>query len=145
MTEHTWPEVEARLSAAVTGLADDGFVVLGEPPAPPGEPSGLLRRRPPPAATRFTQVVRHGEFWHAECVGATSFGGAWPVDAAQHEQLREAGWSAPGDPDDTGTQPAAPVYWRTLPVGDPTQVVDLMTRALQVLGLTPASLAWDER
>lgn len=144
MPEQTWPEVERRLTAVVSALSDGGFVIVGDRPAPAGEPRGLRRRRPRPMATRFTQVVRHRDWWHAECVGAASFGGDWPLDAVHHEQVRRSGWLAPGDADETGTQPAAPVYWRTLAVGDPAPVVTLMVTALRILGLEPGSLSWTE-
>lgn len=142
MTDETWADVEGRLATELSGLADGEFVILGEPQPPAEKPRGLLRRAPAPPPHRYVQVARHGDWLYAECVGATSFGGHWEVSPEQHEQIRALGWLAPGDPDETGTQPSYPNYWRTLPGDRATEAAALGAGALQVLGVAPGALDW---
>ena len=87
----SWEDVRTRLERELLALADEEFVVLGEPEPPRAPARGLLRRRPAPAPTRYAQVLRSGESWYAECVGATSFGGDWDVDDTTHRRMRDAG------------------------------------------------------
>lgn len=142
MTPASWPDVERRLAEELATLADQEFVVVGEP-EPPTEPRrGLLRRRPAPPPTRYVQFGRYGDDLHGECVGATLFGGDWEVTPEQHDRIRELGWLAPGDRDPDGTQPAYPNYWRTLTPGDSADLARMGAGALAVLGVDPLALQW---
>ena len=138
----SWPDVRERLERELEALADEAFVVLGEPEPPQQPARGLLRRRPPAAPTRYAQVRRAGEHWYAECVGASSFGGDWDVDDATHRRLRDAGWRVPGETDPSGVEATYPNYWRVVPVGDTARVATACTDALALLGADPASLEW---
>ncbi|ABL83659.1 TY-Chap domain-containing protein [Nocardioides sp. JS614] len=139
----TWADVTARLDQELAGLGDGEFLVVGEPAAEPGPPRGLLRRRAPAPPRRYVQVRVAGAWGYAECVGATRFGGEWPATPAQHDALRALGWLAPGDADPTGTAPAYPNYWRTVPVAELPALASLGARSLEVLGTDPAAVRVD--
>ena len=138
----TWDDVRRRLQDELVELADEEFVVLGEPTAAPGPPRGLLRRRSAPPPTRYVQVRRDGDHLYAECVGATSFGGDWEVDAPTHERLRGMGWLVPGDPDPSGVQPSYPSYWQVRPRPEAARVAGSCADALTVLGADVDALEW---
>ncbi len=136
----TWVEVTARLDAELASLGDGEFLVAGEPTAAPGPPRGLLRRRAPAPPRRYVQVRVAGAWGYAECVGATRFGGDWPATSEQDDALRALGWLAPGDEDPTGTAPAYPNYWRTVPVAELPTLAALAARSLEVLGMDPGDV-----
>ena len=137
-----WQQLESRLAGELGTLHDGEFVVIEEPKPPTEEPRGLLRRRPKPPPTRYVQALRVKDHLHGECVGATLFGGDWEIAPGEHEQLRALGWLAPGDPDETGTQPSYPNYWHTLPRERAAELAALAVGALRVLGADPGSLTW---
>ena len=137
-----WDVVRRRLEVELVDLAEEEFLVVGEPTPEPGPPRGLLRRRTPPPATRYVQVRRDGEHLYAECVGATSFGGDWEVQPAAHERLRGIGWLVPGEEDPSGVQPSYPSYWRLLPRAEAARAARMCADALAVLGADPATLEW---
>jgi hypothetical protein len=85
-------------------------------------------------------VARRGEWLYAECVGARSFGGAWEIADATHEQLRSLGWLAPGDPDPTETQPTIKHYWKTVPIAEHDAVAVLLVDGVRLLGVPPAAV-----
>lgn len=137
-----WEDVRRRLAAQLRELADEEFVVLGDP-APTREPGrGLLRRRPAPAATRFAQVRRSGDHLYAECVGATSFGGDWEMDDSSRSQLSGLGWLVPGEEDPSGVQPSYPNHWCVRPSQEADVVAAMCADALEILGSDPTSLEW---
>lgn len=138
----SWADVRHRLDQELTELGDEEFVLVGEPVGPPGPPRGLLRRRHRPAPTRYAQVLRRGDHWYAECVGATSFGGDWEVDTETHTRLLALGWLVPGAEDPSGVQPSHPNYWRVLARPERAQVVTLCVEALAVLGAEAQALEW---
>lgn len=138
----TWDDVRRRLDQELAELGDEEFVLVGEPVGPPGPPRGLLRRRSSPAPTRYAQVVRRGDHWYAECVGATSFGGDWEVGPAAHARLLALGWLAPGDDDPSGMQPSYPNYWRVLARPERAQVATMCVDALAALGADADVLEW---
>ena len=139
----TWADVAARLDAELTSLADGEFLVAGEPAAAPGPPRGLLRRRTPPPPRRYVQVRVADDWAYAECVGAARFCGEWPATPGQHDALRALGWLAPGDEDPTGTAPAYPNYWRTVPGSELPTLAALAARSLEVLGTDPDAVQVD--
>ncbi|GAA3810511.1 TY-Chap domain-containing protein [Cellulomonas soli] len=135
----TWDKVRDAVARALAGLSDGAFVVIGEP-----EPvrtrhaglRGLLGGRAAPTPTRFVQVRRDGDWFGAECVGAQSFGGPYPVDAATDARLRALGWSAPGD---AGYESmGGPAYRHEEPVTAATAVAALLVASLGSLGLDPS-------
>lgn len=137
-----WEAVRDRLEGELASLGDGEFVVVSEPEPPRAPARGLLRRRPASDQVRWVQVRRDGDLAYAECVGATSFGGDWDVDAATHQRLRDLGWLAPGDDDPTGTQPSYPAYWCVLPHAEAARLAGLARDALALLGADPATLEW---
>lgn len=138
----SWADVRRRLEVEVGELGDDEFVVLGEPQPEPGPRTGLLRRRTQPPPTRYVQFRGDGEVLHAECVGATLFGGDWEVDEAQHARLRTRGWRAPGEEDPEGVAPSYPNYWAVLPREQAADLAGMGVDALTELGADPAALEW---
>ena len=138
----TWDDVRRRLDQELAELGDEEFVLVGEPVGPPGPPRGLLRRRSSPAPTRYAQVVRRGDHWYAECVGATTFGGDWEVDEVTHHRLRDLGWLVPGEDDPSGVQPSYPNYWKVLPRAGAGRAAAICSDALALLGAEPSTLEW---
>ena len=137
-----WDAVRRRLEREVDDLAEDEFLVVGEPAAPAGPPRGLLRRRPKPPATRYVQVRRDGDHLYAECIGAESYGGDWDVEPNTHQRIRGLGWLVPGEEDASGVQPSYRNYWRVLPRTDAALLTRACADALALLGADPASLEW---
>jgi hypothetical protein len=138
----SWEDVRTRLERELLALADEEFVVLGEPEPPRAPARGLLRGRPAPAPTRYVQALRSGESWYAECVGATSFGGDWDVDDATHRRMRDAGWLVPGEEHPSGVQPSYPNYWQVIPSAEAARAAGACADALSVLGADPSALEW---
>lgn len=134
----TWEAVRRTLTDTLGGLPDGGFLVISEPvPERPraGGLRGLLGGRAAPEPARFVQARRDGDVLTAECVGATSFGGPWEVDAAADARLRALGWLAPGDAD---YEPmGGPAYRRWADVADHAAVAGLLVASLEALGLAP--------
>jgi hypothetical protein len=138
----SWDDIRTRLVSELAGLADEGFVVLGEP-QPPREPArGWWRRRPPAAPVRYVQALRIGGHWRVECVGARSFGGDWDVDAPTDQVMRSNGWRIPGETDPTGSEGTYPNYWQVAPVLDSERIASACVEALALLGADPALLEW---
>jgi hypothetical protein len=137
-----WDDLSARLAAVLVDLAEDEFVVVSEP-APPAEPrSGLLRRRPKPAPTRYVQFRRDDSWLYGECVGAALFGGDWHVPPADHARLRELGWLVPGEDDPSAVQPSYPNYWRVLARERAADAAAMAAASLEILGVEPSVLEW---
>lgn len=138
----SWDDVRQRLETELPDLADEEFVVLGEPEPARPRARGLLRRRPAPEPTRYVQLRRDGDHWYAECVGATTFGGDWEIDPVTHQRLRDLGWLVPGEEEPSGVQPSYPNYWRVLPRQESARVTTMCADALELLGADPARLEW---
>lgn len=138
----SWDDVRQRLETELLDLADEEFVVLGEPEPPRPPARGLLRRRPAPEPVRYVQLRRDGDHWYAECVGATTFGGDWEVDEVTHHRLRDLGWLVPGEEDPSGVQPSYPNYWRVLPRQESARATTMSAGALELLGADPGRLEW---
>ena len=134
--EH-WPAVREALRAALGGLDDASFVVLGEP-APPVQPRWWTRRSRP-VQTRYVQALRVVDFLSAECVGPTALGGAWDMSESTIEMLRELGWRTPGEREEEyGTR--TPNLDVVVEVSQAEGVGDLMVATLQLLGACPGDL-----
>lgn len=134
--EH-WPAVREELRAALHGLDDASFVVLGEPPPPVR--SRWRSRRSRPVQTRYVQVLRVVDFLSAECVGPTALGGAWDMSDSTIEMLRELGWRTPDEREEEyGTQ--TPNLDVVVEVSQAEGVGDLMVATLQLLGARPGDL-----
>lgn len=127
--------LRARVAAELATLQDGEFLVVGEPEAAPGPPRGLLRRRTPPAPTRYVQFLRVGEEIDAECVGSTSFGGDLALPADVEGRLRELGWKAPGESGES--ERGYPNFRIFAGPGDPEGLSRLCVDSLAVLGLAP--------
>lgn len=138
----SWDDVRQRLETELLDLADEEFLVLGEPEPPRPPAHGLLRRRPEPEPVRYVQLRRDGDHWYAECVGATTFGGDWNVDEATHDRLRDLGWLVPGEDDPSEVQPSYPHYWKVLQRQESPRVTTMCAGALELLGADPARLEW---
>jgi len=91
-----WDDTRRALAHALEQLADGEFLILGEP-VPHHVPRRGLLRRAQPAPTRYVQVLRIEDVLSAECVGATSEGGSWDMDASAIELLRSIGWLTPNE------------------------------------------------
>ena len=137
-TEADRDAVVARLRAAIEALGDGEFLVVGEP-APPVE-RRRFGRRGTPAPSRYVQLRLADGWLYAECVGAQDFGGDWPATPEQVAVIRAAGWLAPGDADPTGTRPAYPNFWRTVPATDGGELAAMGAVALEALGVDAATV-----
>lgn len=138
-----WELLERRLAEELAALGEHEFLVVGEPPPPQPPRPGPLRRRPAPPPHRYVQVLHAKQTLWAECVGATVFGGDYPLTDEQHAAIRALGWHAPGDPHDDEPPPAYPNYWRTVADDRVAEVGRLVAGALRVLGLEPDGLTWE--
>jgi len=136
--EH-WPAVREALRAALRGLEDASFVVLGEPAPPVSPRRRLLARRARPAPTRYVQVLRVVDFLSAECVGPTTLGGAWDMSEGTIQVLRELGWRTPDErAEEFGT--STPNLDVVVEMSEAEGVGDLMVATLQLLGARPGDL-----
>jgi hypothetical protein len=138
----SFEELRDRLERVLGELVEDDFLIVGEPRPSQERPRGLLRRKPPRPPVRYVQFRDDGEWLYGECVGAALFGGDWQVTPEQHQRIRAMGWLAPGDPDDSGSQPPYPNYWRVLPRVDNAAMASLGSGALEVLGVEPSVVEW---
>jgi hypothetical protein len=121
----TWEDLNRRLTGAILALDLHDALVIGERREKP-------RRRwftaaPPPAPRRFVQVTAARAALVAECVGSTSFGGAWEMSPETEERLLRQGWEKPWSDEMTTFQREAPL------VGAP-RIALAAVRALQLLG-----------
>lgn len=138
-----WEAVEERLSTTLADLPDGGTLIVGEPAPPPGPRQGLLRRRPKPPPVRYLQYLRNGKDLACECVGATSFGGDWPLTSEQDTAICALGWRLPTDDSDAEPAPSYPNYHRTVPLDEAGEAARLGVGALEALGLHPDKLTWE--
>src|SRR4051812_24752480 len=92
-----WEDIEDALLRALGRLPPGDFLILGEPTPDPLPRKGLFRRRARPVATRYVQVLRIEDLFTAECVGATSLGGTWPMSESTIERLHTLGWRGPDE------------------------------------------------
>lgn len=126
----SWDDVRLRLERALEELADDAFVIAGEPEQ---------RRRP----TRYVQVrADRGGLLYAECVGSTTFGGDWETTPEQHDRLTASGWYVPGQANPWDYEQSYPNYFRFEERSRADEVARSCVDALQVLGVEPDTLVW---
>lgn len=124
-----------HLGAAIAELGPEQFLVAGEPEPEPEPARGVLARlRPRRAApTRYVQALRVDDQILAEAVGAESFGGYYPFDAATDTAIRALGWATPDDPDADPT--GAPNYRRRFPTDRPGDAAALLVETLSTMGV----------
>ncbi|MCW2819174.1 MAG: hypothetical protein JWR42_1961 [Marmoricola sp.] len=136
--EH-WPAVREALRAALCGLDDASFVVLGEPapPMPSGRRWPSSRTRPTP--TRYVQVLRVTDLLSAECVGPTTLGGAWDMSESTIQVLRELGWRTPGEREEEFDSLTSNLDV-VVELSEVEGVGDLLVATLQLLGARPGDL-----
>ena len=134
----TWDDTRRELALALGALGDREFLILGEPvpPVPPRRgPFG--RRRPAP--TRYVQALRIDDVFSAECVGPTSLGGSWEMDAEAVEQLCHLGWLTPAQSRRAyGNQ--TPNFEQYVDRADLPALADVLVTSLHLLGATPETL-----
>lgn len=138
----SWDDVRRRLEEELVTLGPDDFVVVGEPDAPAEPRRGLLRRRASTPPRRYAQVRHDGDLFYAECVGATRFGGEWPVTDDQHGRLRELGWFVPGEGNPWDHAVSYPNYFCFDVPAQAARLAGLCATSLELLGAEPASLEW---
>jgi hypothetical protein len=130
----TWEAVNLRLVSAMLALDLYDSLTIAERLQPTRRT--FLRRQPGPAPRRFVQITAGQTRLIAECVGSTSFGGAWPMTAEQEETLLRQGWQKPwSDTERTFHREASLV-------GAPRLALATV-RALELLGCEPAELTYD--
>ena len=134
-----WGSLTAVLLDGLHDLTDGDFLVLGEPGPPAGPRRGLLRRRSAPEPARYVQVLRVGDSFSAECVGARSLGGTWEMGPATIAELRAVGWLVPAESRDTYGN-VTPNFACYVAVEDTADLARLLVRSLQVLDVDPAAL-----
>ncbi|WP_370247289.1 hypothetical protein [Nocardioides sp.] len=131
----TWEDLNRRLTGAILGL--DLHDVLEIRERAPQAPRSRWRRRAasggPAAPTRFVRITAARDVLIGECVGATEFGGEWPMDAAQQAALERQGWSRPWSPD-------YPTYQREHSLAEAPRLALAAVRALELLGAQMADL-----
>lgn len=137
-----WQE---RITAELTGLGQQEFVIISEPEPAAPEPTGFLARLRSKASrsvppSRWGQVLCVDEVLYAEFAGTQHIGGTWEASAEQHEALRAAGWLTPDETDPIATAPPFPHYWRTAPQAEAALVARLVVDAFRILGADFATL-----
>jgi hypothetical protein len=131
-----WDEAGAALLLALGLLEDGDFLILGEPTADPLPRRGLFGRRARPAPARYVQVLRYDDLYTAECVGPTSMGGTWEMDAATIARLRALGWRSP----DEGTrelESITPNFDMYVAMSAAPTLTELLVESLRCLGARP--------
>jgi hypothetical protein len=133
-----WAGVRRDLTTALDGLADREFLILGDEAS--GRGTSLFGLRPKPASSRYVQVLRIGDIFTVECVGATSLGGSWAMDEPTIERLCSMGWLTPAQSlaEFGNVTPNFELY-AELPHAQ--HLADLLVASLAVLGAVPAALA----
>lgn len=129
----TWDDLNRRLTGAILALdLHDGLVIRERPPE---TRRGLLggRRAAARAPRRYVQVTAAPRVLIAECVGSTSFGGEWEMDAETEATLLRQGWEKPWSPDYR-------TFSREAPLTSANVVALATVRALQTLGCEMADL-----
>ncbi len=135
----TWDDVADSVRRALGVLADGDFLILGEPVPDPMPRRGIFGRRPRPAPTRYVQVLRIEDMFTAECVGATTMGGTWPMDEATVERLRELGWSTPVESESEFATVTPNFTLYAAPSAAPT-LSELLLSSLRLLHARPEDL-----
>ncbi|GAA4699424.1 TY-Chap domain-containing protein [Nocardioides nanhaiensis] len=121
----TWEDLNRRLTGAMLALDLDDALVVGERVEPPRR--RLIGARPPAPPRRFVQVTAARSVLIGECVGSTSFGGDWPMDAEQEATLEKQGWERPWSEEYR-------TYQREAALAQAPRLALACVRALQVLG-----------
>ncbi|HEX2895310.1 MAG TPA: hypothetical protein VHO29_15025 [Marmoricola sp.] len=143
MSPNPWTQTSERLASKLGSLGQDDTLVLAEVPQQPTQARGGLFRRARPTPVRYVQFRRDGEMITGECVGATSWGGYYDIDADTDGRLRELGWLAPEQVPQALRD--SPNYRVDAPRADAARLATMAVGALAVLGLSPdAELDWQE-
>lgn len=126
----TWDDLSRRLTGAILALDLDDALVIGDRQEPARR--SLLGRRPEPGPRRFVQVTAARTVLIGECVGSTSFGGAWPMSPETEATLLRQGWEKPWSDERT--------FQREAPLVGAPRLARATVRALQTLGCQVADL-----
>lgn len=129
----TWDDVVRRLAGAILALDLGDVLIVGD--RRPDPKRGFFGGLKPVAGgpRRYVQVTAAARVLIAECVGSTSFGGEWRMDAETEAALLRQGWEKPWSPDLT-------TYLREAPLGSAPRLARALVRALQTLGCEVADL-----
>lgn len=124
----TWNDLNRRLTGAILALdLHDGLVIREK--VPDSGRRGLFGggRRAAAVPRRFVQVTAAPRVLVAECVGSTSFGGAWPMDEATEAALLRMGWEKPWSEEFR-------TFTREAPLMSANVVALALVRALETIG-----------
>lgn len=129
----TWEDLNRRLTGAILALDLHDGLVIGERSAASGRRGFFGGRRASSAPRRYVQVTAAPRVLVAECVGSTSFGGEWAMDADTEATLLKQGWERPWSPEHR-------TFSREAPLASANRIALATVRALQVLGCEMADL-----
>jgi hypothetical protein len=139
MPFENWSDTRRDLVRALEALADREFLILGERAPAIEARHGNFRHHCVPAPTRYVQVLRIGDVFSAECVGAASLGGTWEMDAFLIEHLRGMGWLTPHESRaEYGN--TTPNFDQYVERSDLRALTGLLISSLQLLGALPGDL-----
>ncbi len=127
----TWNDLNRRLTGAILALDLDDALLIAERQEP-GRRS-FFGKRAAPGPRRFVQVTATRDCLIGECVGSTSFGGAWEMSPETEATLERQGWERPWSPE-------YPTYQRQHQLVSAPRLALATVRALETLGCEMADL-----
>jgi len=125
-----WNDLNRRLTGAILALDLGDSLIVGEYEE---QPRRRFRAAPEPILRRFVQVTAAQSALIGECVGSTSYGGAWEMSEQTEATLIGQGWEKPWSEEMT-------TFTRDLPLAGAPQLALSLIRALQTLGCEMADL-----
>lgn len=125
-----WNDLNRRLTGAALALDLGDSLVVGEYEE---QPKRRFRATPEPILRRFVRVTAGQSALVGECIGSTTFGGAWEMSSETEAALIAQGWEKPWSEEMT-------TFTRDVPLARAPHLALAMVRALQVLGCEMADL-----
>ena len=133
----SWEEARRELVTALARLWHEEFLILGEPVTQRSRRDLPGRRSPAP--TRYVQVLRVGDVFSAECVGAASLGGTWHMEHTTIQQLRRLGWLTPSE-SKVAYDNVTPNFEQYVEEVGLPGLADVLVTSLHLLGASPGDL-----